>query len=207
MGVPQDAPTRPLAEAGGAVLHDHGGQRHVRGCRDSPHTLRQVEVDDLLLDIGLVRTVDEVATPADPVTKLGDKLVHRLLDPLRAEPRGAEEAQKPRPRHGDDEPGRGDAVGHGPLYVGEAHAVHLAEGAVAEPLRVQRRQRGEQGPRGAPVYQVVRKRLTRESNPHCAVLITDNVDGLSDTLHGLEQRFLTKGRGVRRGTPRALRGE
>jgi hypothetical protein len=56
------------------------------------------------------------------------------------------------------------------------------------------------------VYQVVRERLTGEGDPHSAVIVTDDVDGLTDSLHGYEQRLLTEGRGVRIGTPRALRG-
>ena len=53
-------------------------------------------------------------------------------------PGRAEEAEEPGPRHLDDEPRGGDAVGHRAGDVGEAGAVHLAERAVAEPLRVER---------------------------------------------------------------------
>jgi hypothetical protein len=63
---------------------------------------------------------------------------------VRGKAAGAEEAQHLGAGQRDDHAGGGDAVGHLTGDVGEPHTVGLAERAVAEPLRVQRRERAEQ---------------------------------------------------------------
>ena len=79
-----------------------------------------------LLERGLVGRVDEVHAPGGAIPERALDLVDRPLDALEGEAGGAEEAEHPGLRHGDHHPRRGDAVGHLPGDVREAHAVHLA---------------------------------------------------------------------------------
>src|SRR5690606_17051807 len=100
-----------------------------------------------------------------------------------------------------DEARRGDAVGHRARAVREADAVRLTEGAVPEPLWVERRHGAEVRESTAAVRVVRGHDAAAEGDAYAAsVMGTDDVRRLANARGSGEE-----GGGVERGPGRALR--
>jgi hypothetical protein len=179
--LPPRLPGGVRRQARGGIADDGRRQRHVGRGLDARHAAAEVEVGHGLLELGLVRAVDEVCAPGKAfLSELVLQLVKRRFDPRRREPRRAEEAEAPGAGHLGDEPHRGDPVRHRPRDVGEARAVRLAERPVPEPLRVEGRQRGHVRERPGPAVRCGRNQLTPEAEADPASVVADDVRGGSD---------------------------
>ena len=125
--VPPHDRARPgvASEPGRRAAHHGGREAHERRGADPGDAAAQEQVRHPLLERGLVGRVDEVHAPGGAIPERALDLVDRPLDALEGEAGGAEEAEQLGLRHGDHHPRRGDAVGHLPDDVREAHAVHF----------------------------------------------------------------------------------
>ena len=111
---------------------DHGqGQVEIGRRLDQPDLPAKVEVDHRRFERRVVRAVDQVVTARQA---RGFQPVDRGLDRPEREARGAEDPEHAGAAHRLDDLGRADPVGHRAGDVGEAEAVVVAKGGVAQGL-------------------------------------------------------------------------
>ena len=142
-------PSASRLEPRGRAAHHGRREAHERRRRDAGNAAPQQQLGDALLERGLVRRVDEVHAPVAPYPRA------RVASSSTA--RSTSGNPRPAAPKKPSIPARAIAItirvvampfAISPGDVREAHAVHLAEGAVAQPLRVQRRQCSDNLARG-----------------------------------------------------------
>ena len=175
-----------LLKTSDGVANDRRGQGHESRSRDLANATLDVELGDRVLEVGLLRRVNEVAAPRRAVAKLAGKLGDRPLDPAIAKPSRAKEAEEACASGRADQSRGCDAVGHRAGHVGKADPVDLGEATVAEPLGIERRQVPPHRPPRATLRSGIGAEATTDRHSDRAGLwMANDVGGLADVGEGL----------------------